>query len=55
MLANMLCWVIAFGIIFSKSVNREDLYIKMLLAIGFILVGTISKFVDYYREIHRDK
>lgn len=55
MLSNLTCWVIAFGIMFSKPVNREDLYIKMLLALGFILVGTLSKFADYYHEVHKKK
>lgn len=55
MLANLTCWVIALGLIFSKSINREDLYIKMLLAIGFIFVGTLSKFADYYHEAHKSK
>lgn len=55
MLANVTCWIIALGMMLSDSSNREDLYIKTCLALGFILVGTISKFADYYREVHKDK
>ena len=36
----------------SKSVNREDLYIKTLLAMGFIFLGILSKAVDVYRDTH---
>lgn len=52
MLSNIMCWVIAIALIFSESLNREDMYVKMLLAIGFIFVGTVSKAVDTYRVIH---
>lgn len=55
MLANVTCWVIALGMMLSDSTNREDLYIKTLLALGFILVGTLSKFADYYHEMHIKK
>lgn len=55
MLANITCWVIALGMLFSESIDRRDLYIKSAIAIGFIFVGTISKAVDYYREIHIKK
>lgn len=53
MLSNLLCWVIAFGMILSESVSREDLYNKTLLALGFIFVGTLSKAVDVYRDTHK--
>jgi hypothetical protein len=53
MLTNITCWVIALGLMFSESIDRRDLYIKCVIAIGFIFVGTISKAVDYYREIHK--
>lgn len=51
MLANLICWVIALGMMLSKSVNREDLYIKTLLAMGFIFLGILSKAVDVYRDV----
>ena len=54
MLANLTCWVIALGIMLSDSVNREDLYIRTLLAMGFIFLGTLSKAVDVYRDTHKN-
>lgn len=51
MLANLICWVIALGMMLSKSVNREDLYIKTLLAMGFIFLGILNKAVDVYRDV----
>lgn len=51
MLANLICWVIALGMMLSESVNREDLYIKTLLAMGFIFLGTLSKAIDTYRDV----
>lgn len=52
MLGNLICWVIALGVMLSKTVSREDLYIKTLLAMGFIFLGILSKAVDTYRETH---
>lgn len=52
MLGNLICWVIALGMMLSKTVSREDLYIKTLLAMGFIFLGILSKAVDTYRETH---
>lgn len=53
MLTNLICWVIALGLLLSESVNREDLYVKSLLALGFIFMGTLSKAVDVYRDVHK--
>jgi hypothetical protein len=55
MLSNLICWVIALGMMLSDSVSREDLYIKTLLALGFIFLGTLSKAVDAYRDVHKNK
>lgn len=52
MIGNLACWVIALGMMLSKSVSREDLYIKTLLAMGFIFLGILSKAVDIYRDTH---
>lgn len=52
MLGNLICWVIALGMMLSNSVNRQDLYIRTLLAMGFIFLGILSKAVDTYRETH---
>ena len=52
MLGNLICWVIALGMMLSKSMSREDLYIKTLLAMGFIFLGILSKAVDTYKDTH---
>ena len=39
MLANLICWIIALG---------------MMLAMGFIFLCTISKAVDVYKDIHKN-
>lgn len=55
MLANMSCWIIAIGIMISGNTSQEDLYIKTLLAMGFIFLGTLSKAVDVYKEVYKLK
>lgn len=55
MLANVSCWVIAIALLFSENLGRDDMYVKFLLAIGFIFVGTLSKAVDTYRITHSKK
>ncbi len=52
MLGNITCWAIALGIMLSKTMTTEDLYVKTLLAMGFIFLGILSKAVDVYRETH---
>ena len=52
MLGNIMCWSIAFGIMLSKPMGTNDLYIRTLLAMGFIFLGILSKAVDTYRDTH---
>lgn len=52
MLGNIICWAIATGIMLSKTMSINDLYIRTLLAMGFIFLGILSKAVDVYRETH---
>ena len=52
MLGNLACWVIALGMMLSESISREDLYIKTVLAMGFIFLGILSKAVDVYKDTH---
>ena len=54
MLGNVICWAFALGTIFSKSNSTEDIYAKMVLAMGFIFLGILSKAVDVYRDIHNN-
>lgn len=53
MLGNIMCWIIVFGLLLSESIDRNDMFIKLIFAIGFILTGTLCKLVDVYREIHK--
>ena len=55
MLGNLICWVIALATIFASSTDRADLYTKMLIAMGFIFLGILSKAVDVYRDTHSNK
>ena len=52
MIGNIICWIVALGIMLSKSTTTQDLYIRTLLALGFIFVGVLSKAVDTYRYVH---
>ena len=52
MLANVVCWGIAMGLLFCEKGGLSGNNEKMLFAMGFILLGTISKAVDVYRETH---
>ncbi len=52
MLGNIMCWAFALGIMLSKPMGAEDLYIRTLLAMGFIFLGILSKAVDIYRDTH---
>lgn len=52
MIGNLICWVIALGVMLSKSISREDLYIKSVIAMGFIFLGILSKAVDTYKDTH---
>lgn len=52
MLGNVTCWAIAIGLMFSRSNGFTDDYNKFLLAMGFILLANICKFVDVYHDVH---
>lgn len=53
MIANLTCWIIALALIFAK--NSGDLYVRLLLAMGFIFLGILSKAVDAYKEVRESK
>lgn len=52
MIGNIFCWVMAIALIVSKSYG-DVIYTKLLFAMGFILLGILSKFADYYHEVHK--
>ena len=52
MLANVVCWGLALGLMFSEKGGLSGDDDKLLFAMGFILLGTISKAVEVYRVTH---
>lgn len=52
MLGNAACWGIALGLIFSESESLADDYRKLLFAMGFILLGILSKAVSVYYKVN---
>lgn len=53
MLANLLCWIMAIGLLFSGFDDQKDMYIKLLFMLAFIVAGAICKLVDAYREVNK--
>ena len=53
MLANIVCWVIALGLVLSESNGIAEMCTKMWFAMGFIFLGILSKAVDVYHETHK--
>ena len=55
MLGDAVCWALAICLMFSRSEGFTSDHNKMWLAIGFIFVGTLSRFVSVYRDVHSKK
>jgi hypothetical protein len=55
MLVDAICWAVAIIFACTDTVAIADDFHKALLALGFIFVGTISRFVSVYREVHSKK
>ena len=53
MLGNVVCWGIAIGLMFSRAEGITSDYRKILIAMGFIFLGILSKAVDVYRDTHK--
>ena len=53
MLGNVVCWGIAIGLMFSRTEGITNDYRKILIAMGFIFLGILSKAVDVYRDTHK--
>ena len=53
MLGNIICWIIALALILSESIDRNDMFMKLVLAMGFILVGAVCKLIDIYRDVNK--
>lgn len=52
MIGNAMCWGLALGMLFSKSEGVTSDITKILLAMGFIFLGILSKAVSVYRDTH---
>lgn len=52
MLGNIFCWVIAIALLVAKANGTDEWHIRVIFAMGFILLGIISKAVDAYQEVH---
>jgi hypothetical protein len=55
MLVDAICWAVAMMFVLTDTVVFVDEFHKWLLVLGFIFVGTISRFVSVYREVHSKK
>lgn len=53
MLANLLCWIMAIGLFLSGFSDQNEMYMKLVFILGFILVGAVCKLVDAYREVNK--
>ena len=52
MLDNAICWGIALALMFDGLQGVTDDYTKLLFAMGFILLGIISRAVSVYQDTH---
>ena len=52
MLDTIACWGIALGFLFSKSEGFTSDCVKILFAMGFILLGLLSKALYVYQKTH---
>jgi hypothetical protein len=54
-LGDAVCWALAIVLLFSSSEGSISDMVRWVLALGFIFVGTISRFVSVYRDVHSKK
>jgi hypothetical protein len=52
MIGNILCWVIAISLILANNAVLDNMYERLLFAMGFIFLGILSKAVDYHHGVH---
>ena len=59
MLVDAICWGFALALILiqpDRFLNDiPDTTTRLLLALGFIFVGTISRGISVYRDVHSKK
>ena len=54
MLGNFVCWIFALCLAFTKTSAIEVWHTHLLMAMGFILLGILSKAVDVYHETKKN-
>ena len=52
MLGEILCWILAIGLYFSKTEGGSKDIVVLLVALGFIFVGAIYRAIDVHREVY---
>lgn len=52
MIGNAICWGLALGMLFSRSEGITSDNYKILFAMGFMLIGLISRAVSVYHDVH---
>lgn len=52
MLGCVTCWAFAISLMFKLHTINGDYLTSVLFALAFIFLGTISKAVSVYRDIH---
>lgn len=52
MIGNAICWGLALGMLFSRSEGITSDRCKILFAMGFMLIGLISRAVSVYHDTH---
>ena len=53
MLGNLICWIIAIALLAAKTNGIDEWHTRVIFAMGFILLGILSKAVDAYQSVHR--
>jgi hypothetical protein len=43
----------AIGLFLSGFSDQNEMYMKLVFILGFILVGAVCKLVDAYREVNK--
>ena len=51
-MGEYICWLLANGLMFSRSEGVTGDVTKMLTALGFIFVGAIYRCAEIYKETH---
>lgn len=53
MLGSLICWGMALAILFTSAGDSANIYMRCLVAMGFIFLGIFSRAVSVYYETHK--